>query len=199
MSSLRSAFLVAVLLTGCASPAVPDDDDSSPDPEQTVHVVTIDAADSVVERSDGTGFDLADGWAFQDWSRSFYAEHGDDYDFLLVFTDFLIPGFWQFAWTAKIDVGGIGIAEQNLQWYGEGLGADYTADAGSAGRLQALVVMNSLELWQQSWLTAQDILTHEVGHRWGMATRLPWEADETLLLDGHGHWTLVLEIGRAHV
>ena len=30
--------------------------------------------------------------------------------------------------------------------------------------------MNSLDLFEASWLSAQDIVTHEVGHRWGMGS-----------------------------
>lgn len=192
MRILLSVLLPVLLLSACTVPAPQsdDDDDDATTPEGP-QVVTLDPGDSVVQRQDGT-WDFRDGWAFQDWPRAFYEQHGDDYDVLLFFTDFRVADIWQFCWTAKIDVDGTGIAEQNELWYGEGLGADYTADVGSAGRLQASIVMNTLDLFDQSWLTAQDILTHEVGHRWGMSFRLEDHEDPTVLYQGNSHWTLVL-------
>ena len=56
---------------------------------------------------------------------------------------------------------------------------DQTNAAGSAGRLQAMVFMNSRELWKAAAFTSQDILTHEVGHRWGTTILTPWKSDPT--------------------
>lgn len=173
-----------LLLAGCAGPS--GDEPAPTDAPATL--ATVDAGDSVVLQGDGT-WALRDGWAFRDWSRAFYAEHGDDYDFLAFFTDFDLGGVTQFAWATRIDVAGIGLAEQNEERYGDGLGADYTALAGSAGRLQAVLVMNSLDIADSWWLGAQDLVTHELGHRWGMGFRLPLSPEPTALFNNNGHWT----------
>jgi hypothetical protein len=142
----------------------------------------------------GGGYTIETGLEIFDVTRAFYAEHPDVYDFVVVYTDFLVHDVWQFGLTTRVDIGGIGQDIVYPEYYGWPL--DWTAEAGSAGALQHVVLMNDRSLWAQSAFTAQDILVHEVGHRWGAATVLPGANDPLVLLDSAlSHWPVIVGPG----
>jgi hypothetical protein len=124
-------------------------------------------------------------------TRAFYEQHGDDYDFVVVWTDFVVVDFWQFAIATRVDIAGIGqdvVYNDLYQW-----DLDYWKEAGSAGRLQAAVFMNGKGLFSMSAFTAQELLTHEVAHRWGATLVLPSLADPYQLVDEYwSHWPIVV-------
>ncbi len=124
------------------------------------HVVTIG--------HDGTNYDsrLSDGTPNHAprkvVSSAFYADHGDWYDFLVVYTNFEyeageVLGFYQ---TIRNDVEGIGRDQHNN-----------AALWGSEGRLQGYIDMRHLEqLMNADGTPDMDlslrVLDHEIGHRW---------------------------------
>ncbi len=102
-------------------------------------------------------------------ARAFYRTHGDDYDQLaFYFTSgsnvwLGSPGALAASYLLKNDVAGIGLPAYDLP-----------GGSGSAGRLQAVLVMNGLERYfdepdSTTWangMTAMDLLGHEFGHAW---------------------------------
>lgn len=179
-----------------AAPDANPDVDAGPI-DELPDVAEVEAPDGFVEAADGT-FALATGFELRDAARTFYETHPDDFDFLVFWSDFDVPDVWAFTDVTKIDVAGIGSDRVHEILYGRGLGADYTADAGSDGRLQAIVYMNGRTQWQRARFDELDILTHEVGHRWGANLALPWEADPfVLVVDFMSHWSLFAGLGGA--
>jgi len=145
-------------------------------------------------QTDGT-YQLPTGLELFDVTQAFYDHHGDDYDFILVWTDFRVADIWQFALTTRVDIQGIGqdiIYSQHYNWP-----FDWYHQAGSDGQLQAVVLMNDPALFDSAAFTEQEILTHEVGHRWGASVMPPpSEPDPLILLDGaKSHWAIVASIG----
>jgi hypothetical protein len=129
-----------------------------------------------------------------DVTKAFYADHPDAYDFVVVYTDFLIQDIWQFELTTRADIGGIGQDIIYQEHYGWPL--DWYVEAGSDGALQAVVFMNHRSLWDAAAFSAQEILTHEVGHRWGASVLLPQAGDPMALLDASlSHWSRVAGVG----
>jgi hypothetical protein len=135
-------------------------------------IATLAAPSSFAPQPDGS-YLLEDGALF-DATQAFYRAHGDDYDFVVLWTDFVVADIWQFALTTRVDIDGIG---QDGIYDSYGWPHDWYIEAGSDGRLQAVVFMNHRSLWAESAFTAQDILVHEVGHRWGAHIHLPSLAD----------------------
>jgi hypothetical protein len=133
----------------------------------------------------------ADGsWTFPDvepspfvaLGQAFYADHGDDYDFLAVYTEGVLLEFWALAVTVRYDIGGIGLP-QDAAWIDP-------SDAGSAGRLQQIDVMNAP--WQYAPDPSDaDVLVHETTHRWAAFVELGGTPEPAYLLDaGWAHWNI---------
>jgi hypothetical protein len=156
-------------------------------------VVELEAPPSFAALGDGS-YEMTDGFAVFDVTQALYQHYDDDYDFVIIFSDFLVADIWQYELTTRVDVQGIGqdlIYQQQFNWP-----LDWTEQAGSDGRLQAVVFMNGPSLWDQSAFTVQDILTHEVGHRWGACLQTSWESDPMLLIDqSFAHWTIIGGLG----
>lgn len=127
-------------------------------------------------------------------AKEFYRLHKDEYDFIVIFTnfDFNMPeatvlGFYV---GVKNDITGVG---QKLY--------DYSSFYGSAGKLQGTIDMGNLATRISNPLDAgfEDtlkLLSHELQHRWGAYVRFK-DADGTLstaLLGKDGaHWSFKLD------
>lgn len=175
------------------------DPDSAADaetPDPYPHLARVPVPDSIIPLPDGT-YDLPTGWEVLDIAQAFYARWPDDFDVLIVWTDFEIADIWAFTLPTRIDIAGIG-QDEVMELYGWGtLGTTFTDQAGSAGRLQAICLMNSPELYQMGGrFSAQDLIAHEVGHRWSANLSLPWLADRWILTDAsYSHWAIVADAG----
>jgi len=114
--------------------------------------------------------------------QAFYAEHPDEYDFLAVYTEGLLIDFWALAVTVHYDIGGIGLSTGDA-WI-------EPADAGSAGRLQQINVMNDPGQYAPDPANA-DVLVHETAHRWAAFIELTSTPAPAYLLDaGWSHWNI---------
>lgn len=129
--------------------------------------------------------------ARMDVARAFYEEHGDDYDFLLVATDFEFDtdGATAMAWLVRNDVQGI-----NLPAY------DLSNDFGSAGRLRNYVDLAALSRYALDPLDPGFELllvaaTHEILHTWGtrLRFRLPDGSLSGALTTGESHWSYLYD------
>jgi hypothetical protein len=111
----------------------------------------------------------------QNLAREFYRTHGDDFDSLILFTNFesdLDEIALAFAIPVKNDVLGIG----NPSYYELFPLFDKTADYGSQGTLKAILSMNNLKLWEGDPLesvwgpatSTLSVLAHEFEHIWGI-------------------------------
>ncbi len=130
-------------------------------------------------------------------TQEFYRTHSDDYDFLVIFTnfDFQMPvlGAKAFYTNVKNDVQGIGV---DLH--------DYSSLYGSvSGQLQGLVDMWNIENlahdpvetdFDQTLLT----LTHEFMHRWGVQVQFDdgsGTPSKALLGPDGKHWSFLFDSG----
>jgi hypothetical protein len=118
--------------------------------------------------------------------RRFFASHPDAFDQLVVYTTRpLNPlgGSLAFEVNVRNEVTGIGLER-----------LDRTAEWGSAGRLESVVFMDSVDGYLA--VDGFEILAHEVGHRWltRMAFRSAGGAASTALLGRGGvHWSFFLD------
>jgi hypothetical protein len=123
-------------------------------------------------------------------SRLFYAEFGDDYDQLLLWSDARVveSGTFAFETTIRNEITGIGQEVANL-----------ASAYGSGGRLSSLVVMDDLGKYpadpaqrangENSTLA---LVAHETGHRWGATLRFrdrEGVASEAWLGRQRAHWS----------
>jgi len=118
--------------------------------------------------------------------RRFYRAYGDVFDQLVVYT------------TRPMNpLGGSFAFELNIKNQTRGIGVeivDSTAEWGSAGRLQSVVFMDSLEPYRE--VDGFEILGHEVSHRWLARLRFRDAAGttSTRLLGGDLlHWSFFLD------
>jgi hypothetical protein len=97
-------------------------------------------------------------------AQAFFREFADDYDHLIVFLDFpqILRSGFAFAFTVKNDIRGIG-----HEVY------DFSAEAGSKGRMRSFVQMGTLARYPDDPETTflgtnntLDVLGQESGHRW---------------------------------
>lgn len=104
-------------------------------------------------------------------AKKFYQTHGDDYDFITVFTNFSFPMGGAFAFEVPVsnDATGIGLPRFNdfLAW-------------GSRGRLQSFLNMGPLNQYpsdpQQIFLgtnSTVEVMGQEFGHRWMAFVDIP--------------------------
>lgn len=132
-------------------------------------------------------------------AREFYRNHGDDYDFLVIFTnfDFRMPSLQARAFfsPAKNDVRGIGLELNDHTWA-------YSHDGSSLARLQGTIDMASiaghvLEPADPQFETTLLTLSHEVLHRWGAYVRFldAGAPSDALLGFGGAHWSFLLDAG----
>jgi hypothetical protein len=135
-------------------------------------------------------------------AKRFYETHGDNYDFLVVFTNFEFPTGTAQAFHNQVrnDVSGIGRPPLDV--------GDFF---GSPGRLKAYIDMASLERYTQPpWsLTPGDpgyfwtlsTLAHEVGHQW--LSFASYRKGPELLGDLRGlddvHWSYLLDSDASHM
>lgn len=126
----------------------------------------------------------------------FYETHGDDFDFLYIWSDFDfidpdVPGAFAFYLGLRNDAQGIGRDP-----------FDFSNSVGSAGRLQGYLVMFDIVTQYPASPTtivfgldsAFSILAQEQGHRWLAFARYPG-SDPSLLLGRDGaHWSFFFNI-----
>jgi len=134
-------------------------------------------------------------------SRLFYRTHGDEFDYLVLFTDFDVSlgGFYAFEVTVRNDVLGLG----DMQEGGNGDDVfDNTAAFGSAGRLQSVLHMGEIRRYStdpdqniRRTNTSFDLLAHESGHRWlAFAQFIDGALPSTELLGRQmAHWSFYLD------
>lgn len=135
----------------------------------------------------------------QNVAREFYKSHGDDYDSLILFTNFEsdldLFGVLAFAVPVMNDVLGIGSV-----YSGKGIFPifDHTDDYGSQGRLRTFLVMKNLKVWSDNPLenvsgsatSTLSVVLHEFGHGWAV------DLNPTQLLGrGFTHWNFFLHTG----
>ncbi|MBE0502354.1 MAG: hypothetical protein IBX47_13045, partial [Desulfuromonadales bacterium] len=144
--------------------------------------------------------DLPDGLANSEpreqIAREFFKTHKDEYDFIVIFTNFnfpMRPGTAAFYGSVRNDTEGIG--EKIF---------DRSSVYGSNGRLQGTIDMGNLAnhgsdpLETFHYSDTLNILNHEIAHRWGarISYRLPDGSDSDALLGmGGAHWSYLLNTG----
>lgn len=132
-------------------------------------------------------------------AREFYRLHGDDYDFLVIFTNFAIqmpsPQALGFFSPARNDVRGIG-----LKLYDQT--AAYSPEGTPLARLQGTIDMghlagHALEPADPEFDDTLRTLTHEMLHRWGAYVRFldGGTVSEALLGRDGAHWSFLLDAG----
>ena len=217
MVSLRNrAFVVVYLLLFSFTPALLWADRLEPasSPRQraralaplaeTASGITRDLGALAVIEHDGSSYDMfeADGVTPNEAARArvarrFYETHGDNYDFLVVFTnfEFSTPGLLAFFNPVRNDVPGIGLPP-----------ADRGALYGSPGRLKGYIDMaaveryralpQSLEPGTHGFLRTLGVLSHEVGHQWLAQPRYrnsSGQLSTDLLGRAGSHWSYLLD------
>ncbi len=127
-------------------------------------------------------------------AKEFFRLHKDEYDFLVIFTNFNFQMPEEetkaFYHPIKNDVRGIGIDE-----------FDYSALYGSNGRLQGIIDMgniNGLGLtpFEPGFEETLSTLSHEMLHRWGAYVRFRdgnGNVSNALLGRGGDHWSFLLD------
>lgn len=131
----------------------------------------------------------------QNVAREFYRTHNDDFDSLILFTNFEsnldFVGVLAFAINVQNDVLGIGNpnrAEIFPQF-------DHTAEYGSQGNLKSFLTMKNLKVWEDDPLentfgsatSTLSVLAHEFGHTW-----LAFIDPPVLLTRDGAHWNFFL-------
>ncbi|TLM68955.1 MAG: hypothetical protein FDZ69_01785 [Deltaproteobacteria bacterium] len=132
-------------------------------------------------------------------AREFYRSHGDDYDFLVIFTNFDVrmpsPQALAFFAPAKNDVQGIGLSLYDLT-------QTYSPDGAPLTRLEGTIDMGSLagqvlEPADPEFDDTLRTLTHELLHRWGAYLHFLDGGDRSGALLGRdgAHWSFLLDSG----
>ena len=113
----------------------------------------------------------------QNVAREFYKSHGDDFDSLVLFTNFEsdldLFGVLAFAVPVTNDVLGIGSGYTGNDIFPI---FDHTDDYGSQSRLRTFLVMKNLKVWSDNPLgnvsgsasSTLSVVAHEFGHGWGI-------------------------------
>src|SRR5262249_51519388 len=118
--------------------------------------------------------------------HSFYTAHPDAWDFLVVYTEGELVGGYALAVTVANDIGGLGLPPG--EWV-------KPSDAGSAGRLQQLNVMNTPQYYAFD-PAVPDIVVHETAHRFAAFIELPGTPAPGWLLDeGFARWNVHVHTG----
>ncbi len=113
----------------------------------------------------------------------FYANHPDDYDFLVVYTQGELADFGALSWAVQCNFGGIGFDPGQCPFS--------PSDAGSSGRLLQILIMNAPHWWEYS-KSEPDIVIHETTHTWAAFINLGGTPQPYYLLDSAygGHWNV---------
>ena len=131
-------------------------------------------------------------------AREFYRTHGDDYDFLVIFTnfDFNLPEIGAAAYFTPVQnqVQGIGLEQFD---YSSG----YSADGQPLERLQGTIDMANLSGYvsdptNPGFETTLKILAHELSHRWGAYIHFidaEGQESDALLGIADSHWSFLLD------
>lgn len=130
-------------------------------------------------------------------AKEFYRTHSDDYDFLVIFTNFdirmLSPQTRAVFLPAKNDVRGIGLELYNYT-------SGYTPTGYRLASLQGTIDMGNvaghvLEPVEPEFDDTLQILTHEMMHRWGAYVKYldNGVSSEALLGSGGVHWSFLLD------
>ena len=131
----------------------------------------------------------------QNVAREFYRSHNDDFDSLILFTNFEsnldFVGVLAFAINVQNDVLGIGNPNRS-EIFPQ---FDHTAEYGSQGRLRSFLTMKNLKVWEDDPLentfgpatSTLSVLAHEFGHTWGAFIDPP-----VLLTRDRAHWNFFL-------
>ena len=131
----------------------------------------------------------------QNVAREFYRTHSDDFDSLILFTNFEsnldLVGVLAFAINVQNDVLGIGNPNR-----GEIFPQfDHTAAYGSQGNLKSFLTMKNLKVWEDDPLentfgpatSTLSVLAHEFGHTW-----IAFIDPPVLLTRDRAHWNFFL-------
>ena len=131
----------------------------------------------------------------QNVAREFYRTHSDDFDSLVLFTNFEsnldLVGVLAFAINVQNDVLGIGNPNRS-EIFPQ---FDHTAEYGSQGRLRSFLTMKNLKVWEDDPLentfgpatSTLSVLAHEFGHTW-----LAFIDPPVLLTRDRAHWNFFL-------
>ena len=131
----------------------------------------------------------------QNVAREFYRTHGDDFDSLILFTNFEsnldFVGVLAFAINVQNDVLGIGNPNRS-EIFPQ---FDHTAEYGSQGNLKSFLTMKNLKVWEDDPLentfgpatSTLSVLAHEFGHTW-----LAFIDPPVLLTRDQAHWNFFL-------
>lgn len=124
--------------------------------------------------------------AMAEIGKAFYADHGDDYEFLVVYTEGELLDIGAFAWAVQYEAGGVGL---------NGIYPGNTpAEVGSAGRLLQIDVMNAPRVYQDPHDAS--IVIHEFIHHWSAFIEVPGTpAPGFLLDDAWAHWNIHVSTG----
>ena len=131
----------------------------------------------------------------QNVAREFYRTHNDDFDSLILFTNFEsnldLVGVLAFAINVQNDVLGIGNPNR-AEIFPK---FDHTAEYGSQGKLKSFLTMKNLKVWEDDPLentfgpatSTLSVLTHEFGHTW-----IAFIDPPVLLTRDRAHWNFFL-------
>ncbi|HWB73649.1 MAG TPA: hypothetical protein VG755_01815, partial [Nannocystaceae bacterium] len=124
--------------------------------------------------------------AMAEIGNAFYADHGDDYEFLVVYTEGELQDIGSFAWAVQYESTGIG-----LDGYSPGA---TPAAVGSAGRLLQINMMNAPAVYGDPHDAS--IAVHELMHHWSAFIELPGTPAPAFLLDDSwAHWNIHTNTG----
>lgn len=157
---------------------------SGVEPGNYDHIARISKTPSIVDLGNGA-WEIGEA-ALAEIGHAFYGEHGDDYDFLAVYTEGEMLEVYAFAYAVKYDVGGIGF---------DGYDPGITPGAvGSAGRLLQIDVMNAARIYDDPGDAS--ILVHEMVHHWAAFIEVPGTPAQAFLLDDSwSHWNVHVHTG----
>ncbi len=131
----------------------------------------------------------------QNVAREFYRSHNDDFDSLILFTNFEsnldFVGVLAFAINVQNEVLGIGNPNRS-EIFPQ---FDHTSEYGSQGNLKSFLTMKNLKVWEDDPLentfgpatSTLSVLAHEFGHTW-----LAFIDPPVLLTRDRAHWNFFL-------
>ncbi|MEO8360475.1 MAG: CARDB domain-containing protein, partial [Vicinamibacteria bacterium] len=159
--------------------------------------ITRDVGNIAIIEHDGSNIDFGTATARPALMRRFYETHGDNYDFLVTFTNFEFDAGDALAFhtAARSQVAGIGLPVARVTGY---------EDAPS--RLQGMVQMTAIENYRRlpqsltpgsrGFLSTLNVLAHEIAHQWlAHVHYLDQQAgiSSALLGKDGSHWSYLLD------